>query len=1068
MKSSFSPSINIKRDFDTDFDYISTTNAERVIDSLNTNILSGTRSFHLIGSYGTGKSSFLLALEKQLLGSKKKFFHTEIKFNGKTHYHPLNLIGDFRSIDDALREELGINSKKDLINELNRYYSIVSSGGKGLFLAIDEFGKYLEYAAKNSPEKELYVLQKLAEYANDNKKNIILLTTLHQNVDAYGFELSSKQRNEWNKVKGRYKEIAFNEPVEQLLYLAANKLKNENKKVSKSFKPLYNAIVNSRIYPLKNILSEELSRQLYPLDILSSGILAAALKKYGQNERSLFTFLYNSDLTKKNYTGTTYFNLSDIYDYLINNYYSFLFSKVNDDFFKWSIIKNSLDRVEIFFEKDFYKSAELIKAIGLLNIFSPKGARLNRRFLQEYGKYALSIDNPAKYLKELEAAKIVKHQNYSDSFVLFEGTDLDIDLALRQAEGKISYSENVAISINQYFDFSVKPAKAVYIERGTPRFFEYVISEEPIKSIPKGEIDGYINLIFNENLDEKDVIAYSKKEDGPILFVLYSNTKKIKTFLNEIEKIELVLKENNEDRVASRELKSLKENAIDNLNNLVVNNLYGNSEIKWFYRGKEKYVNNIKEFNKLLSIVSNDIYFNTPVFQNELVNRDKLPATITTARKKLFERLFEDSNVEDIGYPENAFPPDKTIYLSLLKATGIHKQVNGNWEFGEPAEKSFKHLWNVCEKWFNDCKSNKKSLNELVEILLQKPFKLKQGFLDFWIPIYLFIRREDYALYDNEVFQASLNQDLIDYIIRYPKNIYIKSFDIQGVKLDLFNKYRSLINRLNEDKITNQTFIDTIRPFLTFYRSLPEYTKRTLRLTETAIRFRDAISIAKDPEKIFFEDFPQALGYSSIKLYKSEKYLEDYVQQLQSNIRELRTCYDELINRIEEYLLKITGQSKKNFEDYKKKIIQRFDSIKFNLLLPHQKVFYNRLNSELDDRKSWINSLVHALISKNLDNINDDEEEIIYEKMNNIFRELDNLCEFSNLHIDKLNEEAIKIELNPLNESLKKEIVRLPKKQIKELGNLEKTFRKELHKTSNKKLRKYLLAKLLNEELNSD
>lgn len=111
---------------------------------------------------------------------------------------------------------------------------------------------------------------------------------------------------------------------------------------------------------------------------------------------------------------------------------------------------------------------------------------------------------------------------------------------------------------------------------------------------------------------------------------------------------------------------------------------------------------------------------------------------------------------------------------------------------------------------------------------------------------------------------------------------------------------------------------------------------------------------------------------------------------------------------------------------------------------------------------------MHALISKNLDNINDDEEEIIYEKMNNIFRELDNLCEFSNLHIDKLNEEAIKIELNPLNESLKKEIVRLPKKQIKELGNLEKTFRKELHKTSNKKLRKYLLAKLLNEELNSD
>ena len=317
-------------------------------------------------------------------------------------------------------------------------------------------------------------------------------------------------------------------------------------------------------------------------------------------------------------------------------------------------------------------------------------------------------------------------------------------------------------------------------------------------------------------------------------------------------------------------------------------------------------------------------------------------------------------------------------------------------------------------------------------------------------------------------FKHLLNQDLIDYILRYPEKIFIKSFDIQGVKLDLFNKYRTLINRSSEGKITNQTFIDTIRPFLTFYRSLPEYSKRTMRLTKSAIKFRDTISTAKDPEKIFFEDFPQALGYSTVKLYESEKYLEDYILQLHNNIRELRTCYDELVNRIEDYLLKLTGLSNKSFVEYKKKMIQRFDSIKLKLLLPHQRIFYNRLISELNDRKSWINSLVYAVVDKNLDSINDDEEEIIYDKLDYIFKELDNLCEFASMSIDKLTEEAFKIEVNPLNESLKKEIVRLPKKQIKELGSLEKTFRKELYKTKNKKLRKYLLVKLLNEEFSSD
>lgn len=196
--------------------------------------------------------------------------------------------------------------------------------------------------------------------------------------------------------------------------------------------------------------------------------------------------------------------------------------------------------------------------------------------------------------------------------------------------------------------------------------------------------------------------------------------------------------------------------------------------------------------------------------------------------------------------------------------------------------------------------------------------------------------------------------------------------------------------------------------------------------------------------------------------------MEDYILQLHNNIRELRTCYDELVNRIEDYLLKLTGLSNKSFVEYKKKMIQRFDSIKLKLLLPHQRIFYNRLISELNDRKSWINSLVYAVVDKNLDSINDDEEEIIYDKLDYIFKELDNLCEFASMSIDKLTEEAFKIEVNPLNESLKKEIVRLPKKQIKELGSLEKTFRKELYKTKNKKLRKYLLVKLLNEEFSSD
>ena len=56
--------------------------------------------------------------------------------------------------------------------------------------------------------------------------------------------------------------------------------------------------------------------------------------------------------------------------------------------------------------------------------------------------------------------------------------------------------------------------------------------------------------------------------------------------------------------------------------------------------------------------------------------------------------------------------------------------------------------------------------------------------------------------------------------------------------------------------------------------------------------------------------------------------------------------------------------------------------------------------------------MVHSLIGKNLENINDDEEELIYEKLNNIIKEFDTLCEFTNLEVDEID----KIKNTEINE----------------------------------------------------
>jgi hypothetical protein len=1069
MKNRFSPSINIIRDQDKDFKYIPTTNAERVILQLNECVNVGIKSFYLVGSYGTGKSSFLWALEKQITKGEQ-LFKTPISFNGRKKYSVLNIIGDYCSLEDSIREALDIHSKREIIKELNSYYDNIQATNKGLLIVIDEFGKFLEYASKNNPEKELYMIQQLAEFANDYRKNIIFLTTLHQGFDSYKSKLDEKIKNEWDKVKGRLKELTFNEPVEQLLHLAAEHLNGNASPISnRDFNQLFYIIQKSRVYPLANSLNKNLANQLFPLDLLSSGVLAKALQRYGQNERSLFTFLETIKFSDYISKGSQYFNINSVCDYLLNNYYSLLSSKYNPDFIKWSVLRNSLERNEILFEKDSESKERLIKTIGLLNIFAPHGARINKEFLTEYGKLALAVEKVEEQLKQLEAKKIIRYQTYSDTYVLFEGTDIDIDLALNDAENYIIQNPSIISKLKEYFVLPYVPVRASYLERGTPRFFEYILSESPITKRPYGEIDGYVNLIFNKRNNVKEVIEISQNMDEAILYAIHGNTEKIEEIIKEIDKINYVLENTIEDRVVQRELKNLRDLLINELNDLVIDSLFDKkSKIVWIFNGKKIEIGSKLEFNKILSEITNNIYNAVPIFLNELVNREKLPAAITVARKVLLQNLLNSWNKEDLGFDNEKYPPEKTIYLSLLKSTGIHRKENEEYLLAEPKNDSFAPIWEASEKFFVSSKVSKKSLQEFYNILSQKPFKLKKGFIDFWIPIYLTIKRDDYALFDGDIYIPNLSPDFFDAFNKNPQNYFIKAFDIQGIKFDLFNRYRAIINSTKENKISNKVFVDTIRPFLVFYRELPEYTKKTKRLTKGAIALRSAIINAKDPEKTFFEDFPLALSYTTIDLYKSQESLENFTKQLQNCIREIRSSYSELINRIEAYLLNLIGDSSLKFPEYKNILVNRYSSLKKYLLLPHQKSFYTRLILESDDRKSWLSSIVSSLMNKNLENIDDNEEEIIYEKLSNILKEFDNLSEITENNIDPEHEEAIKIEITPLKEVPKKEILIINKQMEKKSQMLEKEIDRLLQGQRDKNVRKFVLLKLLKEYLNNE
>jgi hypothetical protein len=1070
IKIKFSPSINIQRDSEYDFNYIATPNSSKVFSQILSDTLVGVKSHVIIGAYGTGKSSLLLATKQTLTGLKKHFTGFDTITKQLPNFEFVSIVGTFSSITECFADLLGIKEKdystNDLIKGLDKYYKQLQKQSKGLALFIDEFGKFLEYAAKHNPEAELYFIQQLSEWINNTSSQTLLVATLHQDFNAYSLSLNKSQQQEWQKVKGRLKEVVFNEPVEQLLFLASERIqaKFKDRTVDKSFDKLFETIGDAKAFPLRDYFDKDFAKKLYPFDILSAAVLTLSLQRYGQNERSLFSFIESQDHDGINENKKGYYNISNVYDYLINNYYSLLISKYNPHYSQWTAIRSTLERIEGILPDNIQsEAATFIKTVGLLNIFASSSAKLEPLFYTNYTKLSLGISHPEEVIKQLEKHKIIRYVKHSFKYVLFEGTDLDIELAIDEAGMIVEKVTNVVDHLNQYFEFPFIPAKAVYYKTGTPRFFQFKLTEEPVSLIPEGEIDGFINLVFTDNPKAvKTIEEYSKGCSEAILFGFYKNTANIQNTLFEIQKIKKVIASNNDDKAAVKALKEIESHYIKLLNHYVLDGLYSNSEnIVWFYKGVKHKVTDRQSFNQTLSKICEDVYEATPVFRNELLNKTKVSAQVATARNNLLSRLLNNIEEENIGFEPTKFPPEKTIYLSLIKQTGLHVYAEDLWTWSKPTDSSFKSLWETGESFLESTKIKERSLQDFIDILSSKPFKLKQGFIDYWIPVFLLAKNDEYALYENEVYQPQINEDLFDLINKKPAIFKVKAFDVAGVKLELFNRYRIFLNQAENHQPTNKLFVQTIRPFLVFYRDLPDYSKKTTHLSKRTIALREVIANAKDPEAAFFEDFPRALGFSVNDLQTNKALLEKYIQGLQDSIRELRTAYDALIDRFEEFLVSEVLGLEKAYPDYKQEIKARFKRVKRHLLLNQQKSFYNSLISELEDRKAWLNSVAQSCIRKPLSSVSYEDELVLFEKIKDLVHELSNLCEISKKDIDDEREEAVMVQITSFSGGANKNVVRIPKSKSGEVDNKLKEIKAVLGKDKN--LNVTILAKLLQE-----
>lgn len=1007
----FNLSVNIKTGWGDDWQYIATPNAVKAMQSLINGFHAGIHSYTIIGPYGTGKSSFLYALQSDMTSgadANKYILKDSTVFNGKeTDFEIIKVVGDYEELSLLMARELGVTEgQENIIDALRGKYKQCRTKGKFMVIIIDEFGKILEHAAEKNPGSELYFLQKLAEFVNVPSKNILLITTLHQNFSTYGNKLTEAQKNEWTKVKGRFQEIVFVEPVEQIMFLASQQ--RDSQRVSN--------IIDDEIVRLQQLAKKtrfisdsytvEASKHLSPLDPFSAFVITSAIQRYGQNERSLFSFLsakgkksLNDFEPRERYT----YNLSEVYDYIVDNFYSYLQTS-NPDSMTWSGIRTAIERVagaRWNDNQEFCNAVNIVKCIGVMNLFGTASYRSNVDDMAEYAALAMDDEKAKEEIDKLIQYKIVRYAEYKQRLILFEGTDVNIEDELRKASLVVPRPAVYIDDLRMFINKRISLVKAYYYHRGTPRYFKYLVLSSPEDINPTGDTDGYVQLIFPSGSNAiEEVSEFSSQSDNAIIYVVFNNAAQIITHIHNLNKYDYILEKvliDKMDYVAIREVTNLKEYEMELLNKVIFHGLYSyGGDTCWIYKGKKKEVRSQSDFNKLLSEVCDDVYGMTPIINNELINRHSLSSNISGVRAKYIEALLEHSDEEDLGFDADKFPPEKTIYYTLLKNTGLH--VNGEFK-PSPNNADIDTLWEACEDFLSSTKTKARKISELQHLLLVRPYKLKKGLLDFWIPTYLYVKRQDYSLYETTTgaYIPNVSREFFDLLQKNPDGFMVKAFNVSGIEVAFYNQYRKYINIGRESTIKNDGFIETVKPFFAFYRRLNDYTKHTKKLDSvTTLRFRDVLARAKDPEKTFFVDLPAALGYDCNKL-NNEDFVQQYCRLIQKAVRELRSCYSHLIDRIEHRLIDELSLSSDEYSGYIEEIQDRLRSVKIHLLTDKQREFYSHAMTRFDERAEWYQSISYTVLGHTLDCMRDEEEESLEDGLVYLFRTCEKYSRISEL-----------------------------------------------------------------------
>lgn len=893
------------------------SNTYQVLKENNLNVIFNDKKEQIFDAINGWEEKFPKTYEqfKQLLmdyGKTLKIFNSEIEANNE---ETMEL---FETLYPQLSSgaTFNYNHNDNFITQIESILSQLNEQGYGLIFIYDEFGRFLQTIPEDKTYLTMQYLQDLAELLDHGVKNAQLVLISHKDMRQY-FDENSKFRDEFQRIEKRFKKCYINSNNNMFLSIAENIISKTRKSHIDAFE-LEAHLNQLRKFPIFNLNRTELQSLVvegcYPIHPVTLSLLPALSNVFGQNERTLFTFLDCADTNGLKYfinNESGYYVASNLFDYFFPDLKSL--SQVEE---KHPLLKTYLkNKGKIPQNKNIVQYDKMINILKFITLWQLTNMNSIQSLSSEFIAYSQNSDitEIESLLSKLQAFRVIRFNRLYSQWEIYEGSSIDIDKEIQNKIFNLSLTDAVICQlIESKLDKCFITADRYNLTKKMIRFAtihlfidEQIMKEDLTYKFSCQDSDARINIIIPtshdiENLEVKVKALQNKFTNN--IFVIYN--KLLEIFEKDVKKYYAIqsLLENHtllgEDAFVKTELNIELQETDYYLKQLINKLTMFPSESKWFIPNydHEIYIQNELQIKNILSDMFFREYPYTPMINNEAFNRRNIANVQKNASKKVIDAILTNPNEDNYGI--TGFGPDYLIFATTFKNNGIisSKQLETIEDI---------NLIELKKALTNKIQTSS-AFGDLVEILRSKPFGIREPLIpvllvgllqDIWSNMMFFNKGQYISRVTSEqLCEMVMNSEGVTYQVN---NFNDEDFEFFNQILTVFNQH---ISEHVKDKAIQ---IKASSALLGWLQSLPRFTQISSAQSDELLLFKTYIRrLEVDPT-----DSLSWLKAHSQQLSTYKGLLENWFEE------KIESIYDEIIH--ENQLTNLYDWAKEKLEQNK-------------------------------------------------------------------------------------------------------------------------------------------------------